>query len=218
MRQLAVAVFALVFSMGAMAEYDNGYDDEPENGGTTINVNAYGGEGGEAYAEGGSAEAYAEGGSVYSSNEMFSLDFQHQGQANYGLGTGNTTEVRVEGDKVTYERARPPAISPDLTADGCTGSKTLALGGVLSGGSTNETVGCATWRNVKQMRATPEVAWTANSYNAVLCGYGKMKPAMEWAGVDCKAVLAGPKFVQAQVAQEDDESTWAVSKPTRDQR
>ena len=214
MKQFAVALIAMVFSVGVMAEYDNGYD---EGEGTTININAYGGKGGNAKAYGGKAyaeggDAYAEGGGVYSSgnsyNEMLQLDFQHQGQANYGLGSGNATEVNIQGDKVTYERARPPAIAPDLTADGCTGSKTLALGGVLSGGSTNETVGCATWRNVKQMRASSEVDWTDNSYNAVLCDYGKMKLAMQWAGVDCKAVLAGPKFVQAQVAQEQDESTW----------
>ena len=134
------------------------------------------------------------------------------GDATAGIeGSGIATagvNLHIGGDKI-----RPRSSAPDLTSGpNCTGSASGGVGGVISVGGTKEGVGCAAWRNVREMKKTEgQFGWTKNSYNAVMCGYGKMKVAMAWAKVDCKAVLAGPKVLRDQRQQEADESTWDAS-------
>ena len=123
-------------------------------------------------------------------------------------GSGNGTAAvnfHIGGDKI-----RPRSSAPGLTSGpNCTGSTSVGLGGVISAGGTKEGAGCAAWRNVKEMSNTEKhFAWTENSYNAVMCGYSKMNVAMAWAGVDCKAVLAGPQKLKDQRRQEADEVAW----------
>ena len=202
MKTVLSIVTALLFvvSTSVLADDDNGYDDyddEPESSITIINEGGEGGQGGEGgYAQGGEG-GYAEGGNA---------------EATAGVeGSGNGTaaiNLHIGGDKI-----RPRSSAPDLTSGpNCTGSASGGVGGVLSVGGTKETAGCAAWRNVREMAKTEDrFGWTDNSYNAVLCGYGKMKVALAWAEVDCKAVLAGPQKLKDQRLQEADESTWDAS-------